>query len=67
MADIPVKRISEMMEETRIKAGKGISCPKCGCVDLRVFKTSHRIGETDRRRECRNCGHRITTMEVTVG
>lgn len=54
----PPKR-TEPAEERR-----GLRCPKCGCVHLRVIYTRRAWGGgLRRRRECRYCGHRITTTE----
>jgi Zn ribbon nucleic-acid-binding protein len=45
---------------------KGIRCPKCGCTDLRVVYVERQHGFRVRRRECRHCGHRLTTRESPV-
>ena len=68
MATKPAKTLRQMAEETaRIEGGgRGICCPECGCRDMRVFKTKQANGEIDRRRKCRHCGHRISTMELPV-
>lgn len=43
---------------------RGLVCPKCGCAQLRVVYTRPAWGgRLRRRRECRHCGHRITTTE----
>lgn len=43
---------------------RGLQCPKCGCRHLHVIYTRETIqNRLRRRRECRNCGHRITTYE----
>jgi len=42
----------------------GLECPECGCRDFRVTKTRQGDGVIVRRRECRHCGHRITTFET---
>lgn len=43
---------------------RGIRCPKCGCGHWRVIYTRPAWqGALRRRRECRNCGKRITTRE----
>ncbi len=41
----------------------GLECRGCGCRDWRVVKTRQGDGMVLRRRECRNCGKRITTFE----
>lgn len=46
---------------------QGIRCPKCGCAHLRVIYTRKTWGGAlRRRRECRNCGYRITTTERSL-
>ena len=48
-----------------VTPGEGITCRQCGCRHFRVVYTrAARRGRIRRRRECRNCGHRITTIEV---
>jgi transcriptional regulator NrdR family protein len=43
---------------------RGIECPRCGCRHFRVIYTRAAWGGgLRRRRECRYCGHRITTTE----
>jgi hypothetical protein len=45
----------------------GISCPRCGCCDLRTYRTMRvREGMIRRYRECRHCGRTMTTHEVTT-
>ena len=45
----------------------GISCRSCGCRDLRTTRTMRvREGMIRRYRECRHCGRRMTTHEVTT-
>ena len=43
----------------------GLTCPRCGCADLRVCNTRHSLGRIVRYRQCRHCGKRVTTYEVT--
>jgi len=46
----------------------GLSCPECGCRHLFVLYTRARGGgRILRRRECRNCGRRISTYETLPG
>jgi len=48
-------------DETR---EKGLTCPDCGCSHFRVIYTRPAArGRIQRRRECRHCGRRFTTME----
>lgn len=42
---------------------KGIVCPKCGCSHFYVIYTRPRGDKIMRRKECRNCGKKITTYE----
>jgi len=43
---------------------RGLVCRGCGCRHFRVIYTRPvRGGKIMRRRECRNCGKRITTWE----
>ncbi|MCG3178324.1 MAG: hypothetical protein BIFFINMI_00651 [Phycisphaerae bacterium] len=43
---------------------RGIECRKCGCRHFRVLYTRNAWGgRIMRRRECRNCGKRMTTWE----
>lgn len=44
----------------------GIVCPRCECRHFSVVETrAESKGRIRRRRECRHCGHRITTYETT--
>jgi len=43
----------------------GLTCPRCGCADLRVLNTRSSHGRIVRYRQCRHCGKRVTTYEVT--
>jgi transcriptional regulator NrdR family protein len=45
----------------------GIACPQCGCRHFDVVKIVRATGYLRRRRECRNCGRRVTTSERIVG
>jgi transcriptional regulator NrdR family protein len=45
----------------------GLRC-RCGCSQLKVIYTRARGGgKLVRRRECRDCGERITTWERVIG
>lgn len=47
---------------------RGIVCPRCGCGHFRVIYTRARWGgRIVRRRECRNCGKRVSTTERVHG
>lgn len=41
----------------------GLSCPRCGCGDLRTTHTIRLPGRIKRRKVCRHCGRVITTRE----
>lgn len=44
--------------------GRGIECPRCGCGHFSVIETRRTYGQRIlRRRECRNCGRKIMTIE----
>lgn len=46
----------------------GITCPRCGCADLRVYYTRRKAnGTIMRSRECRHCGRRVVTKERAIG
>lgn len=48
-----------------IQARQVLECRRCGCRDLRVVYTELGAnGTRRRRRECRHCGARYTTVEV---
>jgi transcriptional regulator NrdR family protein len=47
---------------------RGLECPRCGCQHFRVVYTRPGAGgRIVRRRECRYCGRRITTIERANG
>jgi len=61
-----VKTGAEMAAEAdaaRAEATGGIECPKCGCRHLHIYKTVPKGTLVKRRRQCRNCGHRLGTTE----
>jgi hypothetical protein len=45
---------------------RGIAC-SCGSSELHVVRTTRERGYIVRRKECRVCGHRVTTIERRVG
>jgi transcriptional regulator NrdR family protein len=53
--------------KTEEGAKKGIQCARCDCAHFWVLWTRYHIGKIVRRRECRHCGHRITTTERITG
>lgn len=60
-----------MAEETATKGGRdqrGLECRICGWQHFRVIYTRAAIGgRVIRRRQCRNCGKRMTTYERALG
>jgi len=45
---------------------RGIECPKCECRHFFVVETRRGPACIIRRRECRNCGRRVTTTERVI-
>ena len=41
----------------------GLSCPRCGCRDLRAYYTRAKQDHILRKRICRHCGHEVITRE----
>ncbi|MCA8982376.1 MAG: hypothetical protein R3C12_04385 [Planctomycetaceae bacterium] len=41
----------------------GLLCPRCESVAWETIRTEQHRGEIRRRRQCRSCGHRVTTRE----
>jgi transcriptional regulator NrdR family protein len=56
-----------MMQPDKGELKRGLECSRCGCTH---FYTTHTEpvsgGRIRRRRECRNCGRRIVTYEMTA-
>ena len=49
-------------------SGPGLACRNCGCRHFPVVYTKPIPGgRIVRRRQCRNCGRRITTTEKKMG
>jgi transcriptional regulator NrdR family protein len=46
---------------------QGLTCPKCGCADLRAWTTRNAGATKSRVRICRNCNHRVLTAEKILG
>lgn len=60
--------MSEPTEQKKAPRTRGLVCTKCGCGHFYVVYTRHVEGRAVvRRRECRYCGHRITTSERAIG
>jgi len=58
-------RLSDLQRKRQGDTTRGLSCPKCGCGHfLVVYTRPSRGSKIMRRRECRNCGRRITTFEA---
>lgn len=59
------KTLAQMAAETAEANGgsKGIACPRCGCVDMRVQHTTRGDGLVVRYRKCRHCGANRSTVE----
>jgi transcriptional regulator NrdR family protein len=46
---------------------KAVSCPKCSGEQVQVIETSaSATAIVRRRRECKQCGYRFSTVEITV-
>ena len=43
-----------------------LTCPRCECAHLPVYRTIQRGGRVYRQRMCRNCGRRVLTREDVV-
>lgn len=56
-----------MSEAQAPKTVRGIECPSCGCRQLFVLYTRHRVSTIVRVRRCRHCHRRIVTYERMVG
>jgi transcriptional regulator NrdR family protein len=55
------------MPESTTPPQVGLRCRKCGGSRFRVIYTRARDGKIIRRRECRECGTRVTTWERAIG
>jgi len=56
----------QVNDKHKPKPKRGLECPNCGCAHFRVLYTRRALGgRLLRRRECRYCGRRITTYELT--
>lgn len=59
-----MKRVIRQESEER----RGLECPRCGCEHLYVVYTKRSWGgRIVRRRQCRHCGRRVTTVERVSG
>jgi len=51
-------------DQVKSEDDRGLRCRECGCRHFYVIYTKRTYrNRILRRRECRNCGHRITTYE----
>lgn len=54
--------------ENRREGHRGLRCRHCGCDRFRVVYTRRAWGgKLVRRRECRQCGQRVSTCERIIG
>ena len=59
--------MADRSETKRAKEERGLKCARCGCRHFFVvYVRPARGNRLMRRRECRNCGHRVTTYESTT-
>lgn len=59
--------LAELKARALDQSGKGLECPKCGCHHFETVLTRQDVGRVRRKRQCRNCGHTITTLERPAG
>ncbi len=58
----------EPLNMKALEEQRGLACWHCGCKHFRVIYTRpYRGKRIMRRRECRNCGKRMTTWEKAGG
>ncbi len=55
------------IDEANPPEEKGLECPRCGCRHFYVVYNDKQTKRIVRRRQCRNCGRRVTTVEKIVG
>ncbi|HOI56476.1 MAG TPA: hypothetical protein PLP01_14605 [Phycisphaerae bacterium] len=58
-----LEELAASATEARAAAMEGLECPRCGCRDFRVIETERLYHCIRRRRVCRRCGWRTTTVE----
>jgi len=60
-------RASDLQQQRRNSDERGLVCRVCGCRHFEVVYTQKlEDGRIRRRRQCRHCGHRITTHETQI-
>jgi transcriptional regulator NrdR family protein len=59
--------VNDLPAAQKTQDSKGLECRQCGCRHFFVIYTRRAVGgRLLRRRECRNCGKRITTSEKPI-
>lgn len=54
--------LAEMAAQSVVGTGRPV-CPRCHCADFRTYRTTQGHAATFRYRSCRNCGHKVFTMQ----
>ena len=68
MDDNAISNATTKVNQARPEDKRGLECRHCGCKHFRVIYTRPTWGgRIMRRRECRNCGKRMTTWERAGG
>jgi DNA-directed RNA polymerase subunit M/transcription elongation factor TFIIS len=68
MADGTTNNDANEADNRPLNAPRGLVCAACGHRRLSVVYTRPRAdGQIMRRRECKNCGKRVTTWERMIG
>ncbi len=57
LAEMAAKAAGTVRQDGRL------SCPRCGCTDLKVDKTKTPVSATFRNRQCRHCGAQFRTVQ----
>ena len=53
--------------DTPNRGPKPLECPRCGCKHFETITTRrHSDGHLYRRKQCRHCGRRITSIEIPL-
>jgi len=64
--DEPKPPVVPAPEHEQIEQPRGLECPHCGCRHFLVLHTERLVNQIRRRRECRHCAWRTTTVERVV-
>ena len=68
MTTIPPLPTDRKKWPTADNNSRGLTCRNCGCGHFRViYSRPIREKQIIRRRECRHCGKRMTTLEHELG